>query len=1049
MSMEADNAIEAAQSPQPLHFYRLPGEIQAQIITECSPLDLICVALVSKHFRDLAAAELYRNLEMLVTDEDDLAFETIDSLSKCLETFATSDYDYAKHVRSILLDTVFRGEKAEAAYKLTLGSRATGNFLNTLLLLMLRKTKALEEFTWGIRVELSRPVYEALHQIKTLTHLHIRLQHGMSGYEAPPPLPLYTPTISPSASTTHLPSHNQILVAPPGFYLPPPSNIFGMHGIHHAQIPQAPPPVMQPKVVLQHKARASRKPAAATSPPTLSGFKNLSSLEILDIDSLEVVTELKSCIRNSQSTLKDLKLSFSTNLAMRARKPPPEEVEPDDSDPEDDFQLVPVTVPPPPAFDDISIPAKAVRAQEERKTQESVLGRIFDLEPYMVKEPIKQAREKAPELSHLEEKATTDPGRDFINQLSAVSSKLMTKLNGSQSLTAHQQDILDLIEAAARKYVAAIPASKEGEGEEPQTNKTPAKSESNRSGPHAEGGSDSEADDQQAEPSLFTSSISRTKVNATEFKPEDIDVEAPIDDALPDDTADLDSEVANETASPSPEEPVAKTSGAAESIKDDKAPAEDLSPGVSSLVANLEAQLENFKMLAKKLQFYEIQVEELQKEINELLSAGPDAVKRIKDAEKQTSEFSNCIKEIRDEMSIVAAEIDDVEKQQPDDMRGTKSDAVRQRIYEYTRSTRGLSLEALSIYLIPVKPSVLSRAIDLHVLRSVTLLGVGVQAPIWALFAKKNKLNPLPLRTVFTDNVSLDLLTFLSQLSELHELFLFERSRKFKPEPFASSSIVTLGQIRRLVLKKHLSTLKRLMIKCQAGWQWDVDRKTALLLCRKGGKLEELAISIGLRDIHTLLQNIQHLTSLRALHIVNLRNDDGYVSLMRETKRFIIDTLTHCHRLKLEWLAIDEDDTVEHIVRWKVRSKGGNKDRHNSPLPSLSSYSSKGKEKEVDKSSSGGEGSGASGSGSTTTGTPSLQSAAASNNNINNSNSNNGNPYPVFSLHGSVVGSDSEDDDIGSRSAPAGTVMVETDIMPFYEAWDVKIFSKEVALGHL
>lgn len=161
---------------------------------------------------------------------------------------------------------------------------------------------------------------------------------------------------------------------------------------------------------------------------------------------------------------------------------------------------------------------------------------------------------------------------------------------------------------------------------------------------------------------------------------------------------------------------------------------------------------------------------------------------------------------------------------------------------------------------------------------------------------------------------------------------------------------------------------------------------------------------------------------------------------MRETKRFIIDALTHCHKLRLEWLAIDEDDTVEHIIRWKVRPKSEKKDACQLSAPSSSS-SSKGKEKETDQSN---------GSSNTTDNSPSLPAGAANGNNNNNNNGGGGgNLYPVFPLSGSVVGSDSEDDELGSRSAPAGTVMVETEIMPFYEAWDVKILSKEIALGQL
>lgn len=118
-----------------------PAEPQPQ----CHQPELICLSLVSKHFRALAAAELYRNFHIVFPDEDDPAFDSpIDGLAGGLETFVTSDYDYAEHLRDISLDTLSAGDKAETAYKPYLYSVSCGKFLNTLLLLTLRKARALE-----------------------------------------------------------------------------------------------------------------------------------------------------------------------------------------------------------------------------------------------------------------------------------------------------------------------------------------------------------------------------------------------------------------------------------------------------------------------------------------------------------------------------------------------------------------------------------------------------------------------------------------------------------------------------------------------------------------------------------------------------------------------------------------------------------------------------------------------------------------------------------------------------------------------------------------
>lgn len=63
------------------------------------------------------------------------------------------------------------------------------------------------------------------------------------------------------------------------------------------------------------------------------------------------------------------------------------------------------------------------------------------------------------------------------------------------------------------------------------------------------------------------------------------------------------------------------------------------------------------------------------------------------------------------------------------------------------------------------------------------------------------------------------------------------------------------------------------------------------------------------------MQHISGLASLRALHVVHLRNDDTCVWVMRETKRFLIDNVSHHPALPLRWIAIDEDDRADQLVR--------------------------------------------------------------------------------------------------------------------------------------
>lgn len=136
-------------SRQPLYFSGLPQELQKEIVSHVPQADLICLCLVSKHFRDLAAAELYKHFHIVFPDDDDPTYESpVDGLANGLETFATSDYDYARHVRDVSLDTLSAGDKAELSYKSYLASQSCGKFMNTLVLLMLRKANTLEKLRY-------------------------------------------------------------------------------------------------------------------------------------------------------------------------------------------------------------------------------------------------------------------------------------------------------------------------------------------------------------------------------------------------------------------------------------------------------------------------------------------------------------------------------------------------------------------------------------------------------------------------------------------------------------------------------------------------------------------------------------------------------------------------------------------------------------------------------------------------------------------------------------------------------------------------------------
>lgn len=80
-------------------------------------------------------------------DDDDNSYESdLDGLAAGLDTFATSEYDYARYLKEIILETLSGGAKGERACRQYTNDLSCGKFMNTLFLLTLRRAKALETF---------------------------------------------------------------------------------------------------------------------------------------------------------------------------------------------------------------------------------------------------------------------------------------------------------------------------------------------------------------------------------------------------------------------------------------------------------------------------------------------------------------------------------------------------------------------------------------------------------------------------------------------------------------------------------------------------------------------------------------------------------------------------------------------------------------------------------------------------------------------------------------------------------------------------------------
>ena len=163
----------------------------------------------------------------------------------------------------------------------------------------------------------------------------------------------------------------------------------------------------------------------------------------------------------------------------------------------------------------------------------------------------------------------------------------------------------------------------------------------------------------------------------------------------------------------------------------------------------------------------------------------------------------------------------------------------------YIRQTHGLQLEELSLAWVPLKASLVARALDLSVLRHITLLQVGQQDSFWTLLVRlQTRTAEIGLRSIHTDNVSKAFLKFLATFEGLEELFMHERKGEADT---SAQSPVNITMIRRQALQKHAGTLKRLMIKNECNESWDADTKTLRFLALRGAVLSELAVSLHMK----------------------------------------------------------------------------------------------------------------------------------------------------------------------------------------------------------
>lgn len=785
---------------------------------------------------------MYRNFHIVFPDEDDPSFDSpIDGLASGLDTFVTSEYNYAQHLRDLSLDTLSAGSKAEAAYKAYLYSLSCGKFMNTLLLLTLRKALFLETFTWNIRVELSRQVYKALHQIPTLQHLKLRMQAGPTLYEPPPPLPYHNHNVPASQPWIDTQLSGFVASSPPigpvssSFSSPtptsaqasvPPTASFSVSGGYSTSYSQSVLEISSPSTLENTSSalkpsqlRPPKKLPMPRDPPTLSRFLNLKTLCVLDIDSLDIIPELEICLQNCAATLTKLKISFSDALAGQARKPPPEVDPNNDSDEDDEFQ-VPGVVANQHIPDDMTGPAKIFRAAQMRTRQEGVLATLFNVENLDVSTE-NTTKSGSPKLNDDENEGepprpsgeqaeSINPNQEFINSVRHVTDRLSSNPEKNE-----QDELLDLIFKATKRYLESQQKPQDAKSHEKDTIMTEQDSDIVENIEEGTRASDKEEN--------VASSGSGNGLGI------------PTTSALPSPRKDLKPPTTNKILVPF--------------LLDSGVDEQGVIPESSVSTTNIPCD--------------EFVPTHEQGTENQQPSDGDRAKPHQVDSTDLIVSTNKVPGGISSPQILRASKksIEEAKGKLQDSQNPSISDIKQKNISDYVRSTRGIGLESLGFHQIPIKAWVLSKALDFRSLRRITLLNVGNQAPLWLRLMEQNRVEPLPLAKIFTDNVSPQFLTFVSQLQKVDELFMLERSSKHKPESFAPKTTVTIRDIRRTVLKKHLPNLKRLMIKNDSDidheahhdatrhGNWDVDEKTMLQICTRGRTLQELSMSASIKSI--------------------------------------------------------------------------------------------------------------------------------------------------------------------------------------------------------
>ncbi|CRG89281.1 hypothetical protein PISL3812_06317 [Talaromyces islandicus] len=835
----------------------LPSEILHSVISHAEPRQMKDLALVSRDFHDTVSSILYRRIHHTFTEADDEdGLIPVDLLAAVLETLAGGDHNYAKYIKSFSIDAESSSSAKKISHELKYDC-SSGKLLNALLLAALKNASTLETFSWDIRVELSQSFLLALSQKTTLQHLHLRLQKGPSLHSRSIMNTFHSiPPSNPPVTNVHHHHHHPDYISPNQniFIHPNPPATYVAN--HHAQ--------------LNNNARLGRKLGTAKLtdiPKNISRFSNLKTLAILDIDDYEYIPEVAECVANSAHLLRTLKLSFSKTLARRTRtKVASENTDAGTSADDDDDDFHPILPHPPPQFmaaqnespgSPSQLPSTMAEVRKDRHRQEEALSailgisnathhpsidRMFEIAIMAAQKDIQRAYQK-----------TADRNVAFTKVVGKVADDL---LSSSRRIIPRDKHALEKISKAAEIYI-----------KNEKIQQSIAKADSN-----------------SGQAPTVTKSVSEDDV-AGPSSPTKGDL---FDNKLFDYLEKLCEDSSHPPVFPfdwQDEKPASANSGLT-------------SPSKHTEVNNPKSSASPLMNTPSLPALYgeESHLDEPSTAANSLDNEDKDAISDIVDMEHpdivdESDEDQQSADEAEGWASKEPLQVDNAKGKMPE-LSSEPSTKKEEKGFGFLRAGHGICLENLSLYLIPVRASVLFKGIDVPRLKHLSLLNVGSQAAFWSMLSKLP--DPAQLTSIHTDHVTEVFLHALSGLECVTELFLFEQNQKTsKVAPLTPPTTVGMKDIRQKVLKSHLGNLRRLVIRNEHNSGWKFDVKSISTLSNRGANLKELMIEVNSEGLHCLMQQIAKFRSLSALHILfNIRDNSN--TLLREMRYNIADTICHC-----------------------------------------------------------------------------------------------------------------------------------------------------------